>query len=138
MSNSSINSTTSLAAPNATTATQLPTTATPQDLIIAINVIFYYDKFIEFSSTFVHLFYFFMITQVKSMRSKGMLYVHHANVISFVFNTLYIVYWNWLNWTGMVDSVSAYRLCYASDILWSYLKNLRNYAISLIAYRFIK
>ena len=99
---------------------------------LTIDIIFYIDSVIRITSCLVHLIYFILIIKLKIMRTKSSLYTHHANLIGFMFNLHYIIYWSETH-PNTLDSDLNDLLCRISEDLWSFLKVIRTYSIGLIA-----
>lgn len=106
-------------------------------LHLAIDIIFQFDAALRFSSAFVHLFYFYLVFKVDSMRKRTHIYLHHSILIGFLFNLHYLFFYNFTK-PNFGDAVLNAVICNISEELWTMLKNLRTYSIALIAlYRFI-
>ena len=110
----------------------------PDDSIrLAVDVIFQLDTVIRFSSAFIHIFYFWLVFKIAELRKLSLLYVHHANVISFMFNLHYLVYYHYVH-PDLGDERLNEIMCVVSEVFWAMLKLLRTYSIALIAvYRLI-
>ena len=105
--------------------------------VLAINIIFQFDAVLRFYSFFVHIFYFFLVCKIPELQRISLLYVHHTNVISFLFNLHYIVYYDYLH-PNFADQNLNNIICTISEVAWAMLKLLRTYSIAQIAlYRLI-
>jgi hypothetical protein len=104
---------------------------------LTVDIIFQLDSFIRIASFIIHSIYFYLIYKLKIMRTKPSLYTHHANLIGFLFNLHYIIYWSKIHPKTSNPAID-HILCSISEQIWSILKTLRTYSIALIAlYRLI-
>ena len=81
---------------------------------------------------FVHLFYFWLIYKIVELRKLTLLYVHHCNFVSFLFNFHYIIYYHYIH-PYFDDPKWIDITCTISEVFWAMLKLLRTYSILLIA-----
>lgn len=127
-------STTKIAISNPTNVTKfIPS----QEVRLAVDIIFQFDSVVRIASLIIHLFYFYLIYRIKEWRNVGLWYVHHSNMIGFVFNLHYIVYWDYILPT-FLDPTGYVIWCTISEQVWALTKNARTYSIALIAwYRWV-
>ena len=95
------------------------------------------DMVVRISACLIFISYFLMVFFMKDLRKSSLFYVHHANLVGFLFVLMYIFYFN--STQPSFDSPYLNDLfCKMSEISWSMLKYLRTYSILLIAFqRFI-
>jgi hypothetical protein len=99
---------------------------------LIVDILFQIDTFICIYSASIHIFYFLLVFKIKELRNRNLFYVHNANLVSFLFNAHYLLYYNHLRPSFSDESVNAF-LCAASELLWAFSKNLRTYSVALIA-----
>lgn len=105
--------------------------------VLVVDLLFYIDTAIRFSSALIHLFYFLMIYLIPDLQNKTLIFVHHSNVISFCFNLHYLLYFNFVHPNFNNQHLND-TLCFISEVVWALLKVLRTYSVALIAtYRLI-
>lgn len=105
--------------------------------VLAVDIIFYIDVVIRFSSALIHLFYFLIIFLIADLQNRTLIFVHHANLISFLFNLHYLLYFNFIHPSFSDERLNA-TLCFVSEVVWALLKIIRPYSVALIAlYRLI-
>ncbi len=109
----------------------------PPGTVLAVDIIFQFDSVVRISSLIIHLFYFYLIYRIKEWRNIGLWYVHHSNIIGFIFNLHYIVYWDY-TFPYFLSPTGVIIWCTISEQVWALTKNARTYSIALIAiYRWI-
>lgn len=128
---SSLNSTIQSNRSNSTT----PTTAVDTNLFV--QVLTYVDYVNRIVSMLIFFTYFVLVLKCRFLQHKSLLYVHHSNLVGFLFCVMYIFYY-----TQTTPSTSSAYLnnlfCVMSEVWWSLSKYLRSYSILLIAaYRFL-
>ena len=95
------------------------------------------DYVVRVVSLLLFVIYFVLVLILRELRTKNLLYVHHANAIGFVFVLMYMVYFNATTPSTSNPSVNV-SLCKLTEFIWGILKYLRSYSILLIAlYRFV-
>ena len=105
--------------------------------ILIVDILFQLDTVIRFSSAFIHIFYFWLVYKIVELRKLSLLYVHHANFVSFMFNLHYLVYYHYIH-PDFGDATLNGIMCTISEVFWAMLKLLRCYSIALIAtYRLV-
>ena len=102
------------------------------EIKLTIDIIFHIDSLIRILSFLVHSIYFVLIFKLKIMRTKACLYTHHANLIGFLFNFHYIIYWS-QTYPNTPIPIINHILCSISEEIWAILKTLRTYSIALIS-----
>lgn len=100
---------------------------------LAIDIFYQIDRLIRVLSTLVHLFYFVLIFKIKELQTRNLFYVHHANLVSFLFNLHYMLYFRHVK-PSFESSAISELACDISELLWAMLKILRTYSIALIAF----
>lgn len=101
--------------------------------VFIVDIMFKFDVFLRIYSACVHIFYFVLIFKIRSMRTKTSFYAHHVNLVSFLFNLHYIVYYDYVR-PNFKSELANRVMCTLSEVIWAVLKNLRTYSIALIAF----
>jgi hypothetical protein len=102
-----------------------------------VEPLVYIDKIVRIFSILIFLFYFLLVLISKEQHKKNLIYVHHANLIGFLFCLMYLLYFKEKHPNFKSDDVNAV-LCKLSELSWALLKYLRAYSILIIAlYRLI-
>jgi hypothetical protein len=114
------------------------TNITASDLTpIIITVLTYIDDVNRIVSMAVFGVYFILVILISELRKRSLLYLHHANLMGFMFSLMYIFFYinSMPNFTPYFNKI----FCTASEATWSLLKYLRPYSILVIAfYRLIE
>ncbi len=99
-----------------------------------LNVIDTISRVLAFLS---HSLYFGFVLFVKQMHMKGLLYLHHVNLLNYVYILMFIFYI--ANFTpSFSDPKLNELLCTLSEITWGLLKYLQSYSVILLSvYRVI-
>jgi hypothetical protein len=101
------------------------------------DFLYYIDFIVRVYSLVIHVFYFYCVLKLKELQKKEMIYLHHANVISFIFCLHYALYLDNSRPNVGNETLNSF-LCYFSECLWSMNKFLRCYSIFLLTlFRFI-
>ena len=104
---------------------------------LIIDILTQIDHLVTSTSLIVHIFYFFLIFKLKTLRKLTLLYLHHSILIGFLFNLHYLIYFNYTRPFFQDDRLNQ-LMCTVSEFFWSFLKTQRAYSIALIAlYRLI-
>ena len=118
---------------NLTTTANLtqPTVATGQDMFV--TVLTRVDEVNRVLATLSFVVYFFFVLLIKELRTLSLFYVHHANLVGFIFVIMYMIYFKS---TSPVTSDPAWfvPLCTITEVIWGLLKYLRSYSVILIAF----
>lgn len=78
-----------------------------------------------------------MIFLKADLQNRTLIFVHHANLIIFLFSLHYLLYLNFVH-PNFNDERLSQTLCFISEVVWALLKVLRPYSVALIAvFRFI-
>ena len=104
---------------------------------ITVDILNQFDIFIRITSFIVHMFYFFLIIKIKTLRRLSLLYMHHSNLIGLIFNLHYLIYFDKI-YPKFENFFYVDLMCKLSENLWALIKMARAYSIALIAlYRLI-
>lgn len=94
---------------------------------------FYAMKFFtQILAIILHIAYFALIIKSKTLKKNTLIYLHHANLVSFITCLHYAAYMSTLHPTYANKSVNKV-LCEISVTIWSITRFLRNYSAFLIA-----
>jgi hypothetical protein len=105
--------------------------------IITVDILNQADIIIRTSSFIVHMFYFFLVFKIKTLRRLSLVYMQHSNLIGLIFNLHYLIYFDKV-YPKFENLFYVDLICKLSENLWSLIKILRAYSIALIAlYRLI-
>lgn len=127
MSNNSIFS-------NITNRTNGSSTPAPQVFAsnLFVTILTYVDYVNRILSMLIFFTYLVLVIKLPFLRHKSLLYVHHSNLVGFMFCVMYIFYFS-----HTMPSTSSASLnlifCIMSEVFWSISKYLRSYSILLIA-----
>ncbi len=86
----------------------------------------------------VYIIYFLLVAWLKPFRTRNYLYLHHVNLIAFLFSIHLVAYLR--TRSSPIDYIDLLppSVCYASELAWSTSKYLRMYSLLLLAiYRFM-
>lgn len=113
---------------NVTNAPSSP--ALQSDLFVTILT--YVDYVNRILSMLIYITYAVFVVKYKFLRHKSLIYVHHSNLVGFLFCVMYIFYFG-SSLPATSNSYANLVFCVMSEIIWSLLKYLRSYSILLIA-----
>jgi len=85
------------------------------------------EIFLRYISAFFFIAYFISAFLLKELKRNSMVYIHHTNLISFLFNLHYILYFE-------IDNLSENEtFCKFSEVFWALSKLISAYSVGLIA-----
>nr|QVK45850.1 G protein-coupled receptor [Proales similis] len=79
-----------------------------------------------------HIFYFVMIMAIRELQQPTLLFVHHVNLVSFLFCVHYMLYIYQLHPT-FDDANLNHNICRLSELAWALLRYARLYGVLLVA-----
>lgn len=99
---------------------------------LATNILETLDKINRVGSMVIFGFYFALLIFCERLKRPQWFYVHHANLVGFLFCFMFIIYFNVSPFS--VDSNLKEIYCPLSELLWAILKFVRAYSILMIAF----
>lgn len=104
---------------------------------ITNHVLNYVDYTIRAMGLLVHLVYFLLLLRVVEMRKITLVYLHHVNLISFLYCVHYMFYIKTRNpnlGNDYVDDI----ICTLSELFWTNIKIMRIFSLLLLStYRYL-
>ena len=79
-----------------------------------------------------HTLYFCMVIFVKEMHKKGLLYLHQANLVNYIYILMFMFYIASEAPTFENLNLNAF-LCTSSEIVWGLLKYLQAYSVLILS-----
>lgn len=120
-----------------TNSTDLNETTTDEAFTILFKFLTVIDIMVRILSLLVHLTYFYLVYSYKELHKKGLVYLHHTNLVNLIYCCMFMFYIGNLSPSFQNETLNTI-LCTLSELAWSMLKYLQAYSIVLLSsYRVI-